>query len=56
MFIISTHTPPGTKVYLHGPIKIKSSLLILNPKTCEVLGGNVEHLIQKWKQSKVIYI
>ena len=30
-------------------------MLILNPKICEVLGGNVDHLIQKWKQSKVLF-
>jgi tudor domain-containing protein 3 len=43
---------PGTKLLLHGSIKIKSSLLILTSKTCELLGGNVEVLVQKWKQSK----
>ena len=50
---LTLNTPPGTKVLLKGKIKIKSNLLMLDNQNCEVLGGNVEHLVQKWKEQKV---
>ena len=48
----SLETAPGTKILLKGTIKAKTSSLLLNNKVCQVLGGNVEHLYSKWKQTK----
>jgi hypothetical protein len=51
---LNLNTPPGTKVLLKGPIKIKSNLLILNSKNSQILGGKVDHLIEKWKTTRDI--
>nr|XP_020862058.1 tudor domain-containing protein 3 isoform X3 [Phascolarctos cinereus] len=46
---ISLNTPPGTKVKLSGIIDIKNGFLLLNDSNAVVLGGEVEHLIEKWE-------
>ncbi|KAM9610068.1 tudor domain-containing protein 3 isoform 2-T2 [Trichechus inunguis] len=46
---ISLNTPPGTKVKLSGIIDIKNGFLLLNDSNTTVLGGEVEHLIEKWE-------
>ncbi|XP_027701979.1 tudor domain-containing protein 3 isoform X1 [Vombatus ursinus] len=46
---ISLNTPPGTKVKLLGIIDIKNGFLLLNDSNTVVLGGEVEHLIEKWE-------
>jgi hypothetical protein len=47
------NTPPGTKIYLKGSIKIKCNLLILDSKNTDVLGGEVDYMVTKWKANKV---
>uniref|UniRef100_A0A4W2ICN8 Tudor domain-containing protein 3 n=1 Tax=Bos indicus x Bos taurus TaxID=30522 RepID=A0A4W2ICN8_BOBOX len=46
---ISLNTPPGTKVKLSGAVDIKNGFLLLNDSNTTVLGGEVEHLIEKWE-------
>ncbi|EPY74475.1 tudor domain-containing protein 3 [Camelus ferus] len=46
---ISLNTPPGTKVKLSGVVDIKNGFLLLNDSNTTVLGGEVEHLIEKWE-------
>lgn len=51
---LSLSTPPGTKILLkNGPIKISNGFLLLSAKYIEVLGGRVEHLIEKWEALKI---
>uniref|UniRef100_A0A8C6H4J1 Tudor domain-containing protein 3 n=1 Tax=Mus spicilegus TaxID=10103 RepID=A0A8C6H4J1_MUSSI len=45
---ISLNTPPGTKVKLSGTVDIKNGFLLLSDSNTTVLGGEVEHLIDKW--------
>ncbi|XP_006776821.2 PREDICTED: tudor domain-containing protein 3 [Myotis davidii] len=46
---ISLNTPPGTKVKLSGIVDIKNGFLLLNDSNTTILGGEVEHLIEKWE-------
>lgn len=49
----SLNTPPGTKVKLSGAVDIKNGFLLLNDSNTTVLGGEVEHLIEKWELQRV---
>ncbi|KAE8626101.1 hypothetical protein XENTR_v10006506 [Xenopus tropicalis] len=46
---ISLNTPPGTKIKLLGTIEVKNGYLLLDDTNTVVLGGEVEHLIEKWE-------
>ncbi|XP_038165908.1 tudor domain-containing protein 3 isoform X1 [Arvicola amphibius] len=46
---ISLNTPPGTKVRLSGVVDVKNGFLLLTDSNTTVLGGEVEHLIDKWE-------
>ncbi|KAM6178887.1 tudor domain-containing protein 3 [Rhynchocyon petersi] len=46
---ISLNTPPGTKIKLSGIIDVKNGFLLLSDSNTAVLGGEVEHLIEKWE-------
>lgn len=46
-------TPPGVKLLLKAKTKVLNGFYILNDQTCEVLGGTVTELVQKWKLAKV---
>ncbi|OCT92680.1 tudor domain-containing protein 3 [Xenopus laevis] len=46
---ISLNTPPGTKIKLLGTIEVKNGFLLLDDTNTVVLGGEVEHLIEKWE-------
>ncbi|XP_025890099.1 tudor domain-containing protein 3 isoform X1 [Nothoprocta perdicaria] len=46
---ISLNTPPGTKIKLSGFIEVKNGFLLLDDSNTAVLGGEVEHLIEKWE-------
>nr|XP_006113618.1 tudor domain-containing protein 3 isoform X1 [Pelodiscus sinensis]XP_006113620.1 tudor domain-containing protein 3 isoform X1 [Pelodiscus sinensis]XP_014424226.1 tudor domain-containing protein 3 isoform X1 [Pelodiscus sinensis]XP_025035754.1 tudor domain-containing protein 3 isoform X1 [Pelodiscus sinensis] len=46
---ISLNTPPGTKIKLSGIIEVKNGFLLLDDNNTVVLGGEVEHLIEKWE-------
>ncbi|KAM3625857.1 uncharacterized protein V6R79_018688 [Siganus canaliculatus] len=45
---ISLNTPPGTKVKLLGEVEVKNGLLLLDDSKISVLGGEVEHMVEKW--------
>jgi hypothetical protein len=51
--IFSLDTPPGVKILIKPKTKISNGFYILNDQTCEILGGNVNELVQKWKLNKV---
>ncbi|XP_071345368.1 tudor domain-containing protein 3 [Trachinotus anak] len=46
---ISLNTPPGTKVKLLGTLQVKNGLLLLDDSKISVLGGEVDHLVEKWE-------
>ncbi|XP_005169468.2 tudor domain-containing protein 3 isoform X1 [Danio rerio] len=46
---ISLNTPPGTKVKLLGVVQVKNGILLLDDSKIAVLGGEVDHMIEKWE-------
>ncbi|XP_077200240.1 tudor domain-containing protein 3 isoform X1 [Paroedura picta] len=46
---ISMNTPPGTKIKLLGVVEVKNGFLLLDDSNTVILGGEVEHLIEKWE-------
>ncbi|XP_061926288.1 tudor domain-containing protein 3 isoform X1 [Entelurus aequoreus] len=46
---ISLNTPPGTKIKLLGAIMVKNGFLLLDDSKMDVLGGEVEHMVEKWE-------
>ncbi|XP_028655463.1 tudor domain-containing protein 3 [Erpetoichthys calabaricus] len=46
---ISLNTAPGTKVKLLGTVLIKNGFLLLDDSSISVLGGEVDHMIEKWE-------
>uniref|UniRef100_A0A8B9C362 Tudor domain-containing protein 3 n=1 Tax=Anser brachyrhynchus TaxID=132585 RepID=A0A8B9C362_9AVES len=46
---ISLNTPPGTKIKLSGIVEVRNGFLLLDDSNTAVLGGEVEHLIEKWE-------
>ncbi|KAL7854675.1 hypothetical protein SRHO_G00168650 [Serrasalmus rhombeus] len=46
---ISLNTPPGTKVKLLGTVPVKNGFLLLDDAKITVLGGEVDHMIEKWE-------
>ncbi|XP_068595040.1 tudor domain-containing protein 3 [Brachionichthys hirsutus] len=46
---ISLNTPPGTKVKLLGTVQVKNGLLLLDDSNISVLGGVVDHMVEKWE-------
>lgn len=53
--ISSLNTPPGTKVKLLGTVQIKNGLLLLDDSKISVLGGVVEHMVEKWELQRVSF-
>jgi tudor domain-containing protein 3 len=49
---LNLNIPPGTKILIKNTVKIKSNLLILNNQTYQILGGNVQYLVEKWKTNR----
>lgn len=49
----SLNTPPGTKVKLLGSVSVKNGFLLLDDSKMAVLGGEVEHMIEKWELQRV---
>ncbi|VDP12657.1 unnamed protein product [Onchocerca flexuosa] len=49
---LNAGTPPGTKVRLIGKIPIENGMLLINETNCQVLGGNVEKMVEKWNLEK----
>lgn len=52
-FIFSLNTAPGTKVKLLGTVQVKSGLLLLDDSKISVLGGEVDHMVEKWELQRV---
>lgn len=52
-FVSSLNTPPGTKVKLLGTVQVKNGLLLLDDSKISVLGGVVEHMVEKWELQRV---
>uniref|UniRef100_A0A8C5GWG7 Survival of motor neuron-related-splicing factor 30 n=1 Tax=Gouania willdenowi TaxID=441366 RepID=A0A8C5GWG7_GOUWI len=46
---ISLNTPPGTKVKLLGTLEVKNGLVLLDDSKISVLGGEVDHMVEKWE-------
>ncbi|KAM3876902.1 tudor domain-containing protein 3 [Diretmus argenteus] len=46
---LSLNTPPGTKVKLLGTVLIKNGFLLLDDTKISVLGGEVDHMVEKWE-------
>ncbi|XP_057686768.1 tudor domain-containing protein 3 isoform X2 [Corythoichthys intestinalis] len=46
---ISLNTPPGTKLNLHGTVLVRNGFLLLDDSKITVLGGEVEHMVEKWE-------
>ncbi|CAI8037096.1 Tudor domain-containing protein 3 [Geodia barretti] len=51
---LSTQSPPGTKVLLLQKVEAQKGFLLLGKNSLEVLGGRVEHLVQKWSLTKIM--
>mmetsp|Transcript_87247 Transcript_87247/g.251962 ORF Transcript_87247/g.251962 Transcript_87247/m.251962 type:complete len:421 (-) Transcript_87247:186-1448(-) len=55
---LGVHLPPGTKLLLwstkEAPLRVQNGHLLLTPDTVEVLGGNVDRLVESWKASKEV--
>lgn len=49
----SPATPPGTKVKLKGIASVVNGFFLLTRSSTEILGGQVESLLSKWRLSKV---
>ncbi|CAG9537723.1 unnamed protein product [Cercopithifilaria johnstoni] len=49
---LNAETPPGTKLCLVGKIPIENGMLLINGTNCQVLGGNVEKMVEKWNMEK----
>lgn len=53
MLFFSLNTPPGTKVKLLGTVLVKNGFLLLDDSNISVLGGEVEHMVEKWELQRV---
>lgn len=49
----SLNTPPGTKVKLLGTIQVKNGFVLLDDSNISVLGGEVDHMVEKWEIQRV---
>lgn len=49
----SLNTPPGTKVKLLGTVQVKNGFLLLDDSKICVLGGEVDHMVEKWELQRV---
>lgn len=49
----SLNTPPGTKVKLLGTVQVKNGFVLLDDSNIFVLGGEVEHMVEKWELQRV---
>lgn len=53
LFVVSLNTPPGTKVKLLGTVQVKNGFLLLDDSKISVLGGLVDHMVEKWELQRV---
>ncbi|VDK82417.1 unnamed protein product [Litomosoides sigmodontis] len=50
--MLNTQTPPGTKLRLVGKIPMENGMLLINETNCQVLGGSVQKMVEKWNMEK----
>ena len=50
---LSLSITPGTKLKITSDVMARNGFLLLTPAVVKVLGGHVEHMVEKWKASKV---
>nr|XP_032832939.1 tudor domain-containing protein 3-like isoform X2 [Petromyzon marinus] len=50
---IGLNTPPGSKVCLNGSIQVVNGFMLLEESNVRLLGGVVEHLVEKWQLQQV---
>ncbi|XP_019740184.1 tudor domain-containing protein 3 [Hippocampus comes] len=48
-FLFSLNTPPGTKIKLLGTVLVRNGFLLLDDSNISILGGEVEHMVEKWE-------
>lgn len=53
LLVFSLNTPPGTKVKLLGIVQVRNGLLLLDDSKISVLGGEVDHMVEKWELQRV---
>ena len=53
MLSFSSSMPPGTKLKITSDVIARNGFLLLTPSVVKVLGGHVDHMVEKWKASKV---
>ncbi|XP_061671079.1 tudor domain-containing protein 3 isoform X2 [Syngnathoides biaculeatus] len=46
---ISLNTPPGTKIKILGTVLVRNGFLLLDDSKMLILGGEVEHMVEKWE-------
>lgn len=55
---LGVHLPPGTKLLLkptaNNPLYVQNGHILLTPDVMQVLGGNVERLVESWRASKEV--
>lgn len=52
-WFFSLNTPPGTKVKLLGTVQVKNGFVLLDDSNISVLGGEVDHMVEKWELQRV---
>lgn len=45
--------PPGTKLKITSDVMARNGFLLLTPTVVKVLGGHVNHMVEKWEANKV---
>lgn len=53
LVFFSLNTPPGTKVKLLGTVQVKNGFVLLDDSNISVLGGEVDHMVEKWELQRV---
>lgn len=51
--VFSLDVPMGAKVCLSGTVRLSHGMILLDNKNCQLLGGEVPHLIQEWRMQQV---
>lgn len=52
--VLNANLPPGTKLQVIGRVAVQLGVLLLKPENVKVLGGEVEQLVERYSQSKVL--
>lgn len=49
-------TPPGTKLLIKRDIEYDGGFIFLTHQNVQILGGQVDKLIEKWRFEKVFFL